>query len=58
MSLVKLKRDEAGETDHEITVSEWEKLPFLALIFKNENEIIAGGYDYNPVVFKEKSGKW
>jgi len=53
-----VKKNEAGESDHEIITSEWNKLPFLSLIFKTENEIIAGGYDYNPILFKEKAGKW
>lgn len=28
------------------------------MMFKNETELIAGGYDYNPAIFKEKGGKW
>ena len=57
VNLVKVKKNEAGETDFDIQTTEWDKLPFLTLLFKSENEVLAGGYDYNPVVFREKAGK-
>ena len=57
MGLVKIKKNEAGETDYDSNTSDWDKLPFMTLLFKSENEIIAGGYDYNPIIFKEKAGK-
>lgn len=55
--MLKIKKNAAGENDDELFTSEWNNLPFLSIIFKNENEIIAGGYDYNPILFKEKDGK-
>lgn len=57
VNLVKVKKNEAGETDFDIQTTEWDKLPFLTLLFKSENEVLAGGYDYNPVLFREKAGK-
>jgi len=57
LGLVKIKKNEAGETDYDSNTSDWDKLPFMTLLFKSENEIIAGGYDYNPIIFKEKAGK-
>lgn len=38
---------------------QWTKLPFLTLLFRNENEIIGGGYDFDPISFKrDSSGVW
>lgn len=36
----------------------WNKLPFLSLLFKNDNELIAGGYDNRPVLFAKTGKKW
>lgn len=55
---MKIIKNSAGENDTEMKTFEWDKLPFLQLLYKSENELIAGGYDYNPVIFKEKNGTW
>jgi WD40 repeat protein len=38
-------------------ICQWNKLPFTTLLFLNENELVAGGYDNDPIVFK-KGKEW
>ena len=45
------------ELNVELETCQWNKLPFTTLIFMNEDELMAGGYDNDPILFK-KGKEW
>ena len=35
-----------------------DKLPFLSMEFRNDDELIAAGHDYKPHIFSRSGKKW
>ena len=57
-SIIFGKIEKQGELlNVELETCQWNKLPFTTLIFMNENELVAGGYDNDPILFK-KGKEW
>lgn len=47
-----------GSGDPVVQTIKFGDLPLRSLIFVAEKAVVAGGYDYNPVMFSSVGGKW